>query len=137
MTALGRKQTFMVKILVWAQNLQNKFKFFKKSLLSGFPVLKIKSHFSPFFSIESSNPKNIFCIIKPCLLISLSSRKSWGIYLQRKNQFLSFLSVISMYDTQTLFQDICPDLALFFCMFSIVHSSKYWKHFFEIDFFLN
>jgi hypothetical protein len=39
--------------------------------------LKVKSVFSTYFSIESSNPKKYLLHFKPCLMTSLSSRKSW------------------------------------------------------------
>ncbi len=38
-------------------------------------------------SMSSSNPKNFFLHYKPCLLKSLSSRKSWGIYAFSSEKF--------------------------------------------------
>ena len=55
---LPRKQTFMMKILVWAKNKWNKLKFFKKSFPPGSPGL---------FSEMSFLQKIIF-IIKVCFL---------------------------------------------------------------------
>jgi hypothetical protein len=56
MSVLGGKSTFMIKILVRAREYRSTTNFSKIPLLAG---LKVKSVFSAYFSIESSNLKKI------------------------------------------------------------------------------
>jgi hypothetical protein len=64
MSVLGGKSTFMIKILVIGQgNIGAKLIFPKYLFWAYIGGLKVKSVFSTYFSIESSNPKKILCII--------------------------------------------------------------------------
>ena len=64
MSVLAGKSTVMIKILVRAREYRSISNFPKIPLLGLYGGgLKVKSDFSTYFSIEISNPKNIFCII--------------------------------------------------------------------------
>ena len=75
MSPLARKQTFMMKILVWAWDKRNKLKFFKKSYIPGSPGPQSKKSFLDLFFDRKELTKIFFA------LVSLSTKK----YFRKKS----------------------------------------------------
>ena len=100
-------------------------------------VLKVKSDFSVYFSIESSNPKIFFCIINLVYWQVYRVEKVVVYMLSLANKSIFVRNFHVLYSNCICFLDLCPISLNFFCMISIVHSSKCWEHFFNLDLFLN
>ena len=62
--------------------------------VASFPGLKVKSVFSTYFSIESSNPKNIFCIINlvQWQVYRVEKVGIYWLYLSKKSIFKFFVT---------------------------------------------
>jgi hypothetical protein len=90
MSVLGGKSTFLIKI--GQGNIGAKLIFPKYLFWAYIGGLKVKSDFSTYFSKESSNPKNIFCIINLVQLQVYRVEKVGKnlLYLSKKNDFLIF-----------------------------------------------
>ena len=102
-------------------------------------VLKVKSLFSTYFWIEKSNPKNIFCIIN-LVNSQVNREEKIGIFmlsLSKKSIFNLFVpNFYVSYSNSICSLDMWPiSSSFFFYIFSIVHFSKCWEHFFDLDLF--
>ena len=80
MSVLGWKWTFMKIILVRAREYRITTNFPKIPLCCPFIGLQVKSVFSLYFFDREEQSKKYFLHYKPCLMTSLSSRKSWDIF---------------------------------------------------------